>query len=170
MLKFAPDTLLALPKRSSPPSWPASAESTFMPKPGVEAGSNSAGNPVPSSVTVSTYPSDPSRISERLVAQSSCGVDGRYCLCGHISLRGQHLLGGDQARGERSDAGIQGGLARNATPLGILFALLVGFIAVEVWIISIKQRSRLRPRPAHFVLSFSSPELSPKNRRRAFTL
>jgi hypothetical protein len=55
-------------------------------------------------------------------------------------------------------------------PLGILFALLVGFIAVEVWSISIKQRSRLRPRPAHFVLSFSSPELSPKNRRRAFTL
>ena len=55
-------------------------------------------------------------------------------------------------------------------PLGILFALLVGFIAVEVWIILIKQRSRLRPRPAHFVLSFSLPELSPKNRRRAFTL
>jgi hypothetical protein len=51
----------------------------------------------------------------------------------HISLRGQHLLGGDQARGKRSDAGIQGGLARNATTIGILFALLVGFIAVEVW-------------------------------------
>ena len=49
----------------------------LQPKPGVEAGSNSAGNPVPSSVTVSTYPSDPSRISERLVAQSSFGVDGR---------------------------------------------------------------------------------------------
>src|SRR6476661_6326535 len=36
--------------------------------------------------------------------------------------------------------------------LGILFALLVGFIAVEVWTISIKQGPPLPPRPARFVL------------------
>ena len=51
---------------------------------------------------------------------------------------------------------------------GTLFALLVGFIAVEVWAISTKQRLQLRPRPAPFVLSFYSPELFQTNRGRAF--
>ena len=54
--------------------------------------------------------------------------------------------------------------------LGILFALLVGFIAVEVWTISIKQGPPLPPRPARFVLSFCSPELSPRNRGCVFML
>jgi hypothetical protein len=50
-----------------------------------------------------------------------------YLLC----RRG--LLGRDPARGERSRAGLQGGSPGMLPPLGILFALLVGFIAVEVW-------------------------------------
>jgi hypothetical protein len=53
-------------------------------------------------------------------------------------------------------------------PLGILFALLVGFIAVEVWGNFDKAKLQLRPRPARFVLSFYSPELFPTNRGRAF--
>ena len=54
-------------------------------------------------------------------------------------------------------------------PLGILFALLVGFIAVEVWNNFDKAKGAVASEAAHCVLSFSSPKISPKNRRRAFT-
>jgi hypothetical protein len=55
-------------------------------------------------------------------------------------------------------------------PLGILFALLVGFIAVEVWGSFDKAKPRLLRRPAPFALSLYSPERSPKNRKRASML
>lgn len=69
----------------------------------------------------------------RLFAQSTYRVDGHRRLCGDLSPRRRYFLGRDQAGGGRSSAGLQGGLARNAAALGHPFALLVGFIAVEVW-------------------------------------
>ena len=50
-----------------------------------------------------------------------------YLVAGSIGFRCDHT------RSKRTSEGLQGGFAWNATPLGILFALLVGFIAVEVW-------------------------------------
>ena len=56
-------------------------------------------------------------------------------------------------------------------PLGILFALLVGFIGtLRYRTISIRQRLPLLPRPARFVLSFYSPVIFLKSRRAIFTL
>jgi len=54
--------------------------------------------------------------------------------------------------------------------LGVLFALLVGFIAVEVWNSFDKQRPPLPPRPARCVLSFCSPTICPRNRGRVLML
>ena len=71
--------------------------------------------------------------SGRLVAQSSCAVDGRCCFRGHLSLAGgiylvvTRLAVNDRARAFKA---VSPGML---PPLGILFALLVGFIAVEVW-------------------------------------
>ena len=60
-------------------------------------------------------------------------MDGRRCFRGHLSYRGRRLFGRDQTRGERTSKGLQGGFGWNAIAVGHPFALLVGFIAVEVW-------------------------------------
>ena len=48
--------------------------------------------------------------------------------------------------------------------LGVLFALLVGFIAVEVWILSMTKRSFHRGQRA--ACCCSAPAIFPRNRRR----
>ena len=50
--------------------------------------------------------------------------------------------------------------------LGVLFALLVGFIAVDVWNTFDKARPPFPPRPARCVLLFCSPAIFPMNRGR----
>jgi len=71
--------------------------------------------------------------NERLVAQSSPGVDNRRCLAATYLLTASiywvvtTLAVNDRARAFKA---LSPGML---SPLGILFALLVGFIAVEVW-------------------------------------
>ena len=60
-------------------------------------------------------------------------MDGNGYFPGHLSHCRQRLFGCDQTRSKRTSEGLQGGLAWNLLPLGLLFALLVGFIALEVW-------------------------------------
>ena len=97
-------------------------------------------------------------------------VDGRGCLCGHLYPYGRiywvvtTLAVNDRARAFKA---VSPGMLPT---LGILFALLVGFIAVEVWGNFDKAKVAVRLRPAPFALSFCSPELSPKNRSRASML
>jgi hypothetical protein len=52
-------------------------------------------------------------------------------------------------------------------PLGIIFGLPVGFMRLRSGVISIGRRSPSRPKPAHFVLSFYSPEPSRESSRHA---
>jgi Protein of unknown function (DUF4239) len=59
-------------------------------------------------------------------------MDGPGHFPGHLSHRRQRLFGRDQTGSKRTSEELQGGFA--VLPVfGILFALLVGFIAVEVW-------------------------------------
>ena len=54
-------------------------------------------------------------------------------------------------------------------PLGILFALLIGFIAVEVWNNYDKAKGAVSTEAGALRAVVSSPELFPKNRKRALT-
>src|SRR6185369_9542194 len=49
-------------------------------------------------------------------------------------------------------------------PLGILFGLLVGFMAAQVW------SDFERPKPAHFAPSYYLPKASPETRKLVFEL
>ena len=55
------------------------------------------------------------------------------------------------------------------SPLGILFALLVGFIAVEVWGNYDKAKAAVATEASALRAVVVLAELSPKNRRRTFT-
>src|SRR5262245_16156080 len=55
-------------------------------------------------------------------------------------------------------------------PLGIIFGLLVGFVAVEIWVILIGPRTQLPMKQAHFVPLCSSPNTFPMSRSLAFVL
>lgn len=71
--------------------------------------------------------------NERLAVQSACGVDGARCLFDHLLRRRRDLFDCDKARSRRSGARLQGAFAWNAAAPGIIFGLLVGFIAAQVW-------------------------------------
>src|SRR6476469_8528316 len=55
------------------------------------------------------------------------------CLRRHIFRGRCHSFRSGETGGQRSRQGFQRTFARDAPPLGIIFGLLVGFIAAQVW-------------------------------------
>ena len=106
----------------------------------------------------------------RLVAQSSCAMDGpviflaTYLITGSVYLVVTRFAVNEQAKAFKA---VSPGML---PPLGILFALLVGFIAVEVWSNFDKAKAAVTTEAAPFVLWFCLPELFPRNRVGAFML
>jgi hypothetical protein len=106
----------------------------------------------------------------RLAAQSSAAIDGLVVFAAtFLMTAGVYLVVTRLAVDERARAfkAVSPGML---PPLGILFALLVGFIAVEVWNNFDKAKVGLPPRPAPFVPWCCWPELFPKKRRCVFML